>query len=126
MVLKKHRNRERERGGGGHKEVNMNKIIQTLQTESYLESQDLLIAIFNCNQFYIWLNIYCFILLWNVSNQKMCESASINYRSTARKVVRHSNHKIRDLEPSRFQNHRIMPAMQKRKFACNDQCVFIT
>ena len=70
MVLKKHRNRERERGGG-HKEVNMNKIIQTLQTESYLESQDLLIAIFNCNQFYIWLNIYCFILLWNVSNQKM-------------------------------------------------------
>ena len=54
-------------------------------------------------------------------------TASISYRSTARKVVRHSNHKIRrDREPSRFQNHRIMQGMQKRKFACNDQCVFIT
>ena len=50
----------------------MNKIIQTLQTDSYLESQDLLIAIFNCNQFYIWVNIYFLILLWNViNNQKM-------------------------------------------------------
>ena len=39
-------------------------------------------------------------------------TASINYRSTVRKVVRHSNHKIRrDREPSRFQNHRIMEAM---------------
>ena len=50
----------------------MDKIIQTLQTNSYLESQDLLITIFNCNQFYIWINIYFFILLWNViNNQKM-------------------------------------------------------
>ena len=58
-----------------------------------------------------------------------CEdnTASIDYRSTARKVVRHSNHKIRrDWEPSRFKNNRIMEAMQKRKFECNDQCVFVT
>ena len=54
-------------------------------------------------------------------------TASTKYRSTARKTVRHSNHKIRrDREPSRFQNHRVMQAIQKRKFACNDQCVFIT
>ena len=34
----------------------------------------------------------------------MDDTASINYRSTARKVVRHSNHKMRrDREPSRFQ-----------------------
>ena len=73
MVLK---NTETERegagGGGGYEKVNMDKIIQTLQTNSYLESQDLLITIFNCNQFYIWINIYFFILLWNViNNQKM-------------------------------------------------------
>ena len=43
-------------------------------------------------------------------------TASNNYRSTARKVVKHSNRKMRrDWEPSRFQNHRIMQAMQKRK-----------
>ena len=37
------------------------------------------------------------------------------------------NHKIRrDREPSRFQNHRIMQAAQKGKFACNDRCVFHT